>query len=170
MSWKQSSKSMIERFDRLLPVDPRVERRTMFGCPMAVANGNLFLGLHEDRFLIRLGEEDREVLIKEFKATAFEPMPGRKSSATLVVPERIAAQPAALRSWCEKAFAHALSLPPKVKKKRASAKKPTKAKATRTPRSSRARKGGRHRSRRPSEWAKELRHVSRVSARRPARA
>jgi hypothetical protein len=46
MSWKQSSDSMIELFERMLPVDRRVERRTMFGCPTGFADGNLFLGLH----------------------------------------------------------------------------------------------------------------------------
>jgi TfoX/Sxy family transcriptional regulator of competence genes len=141
MGWEKSSDSMIERFGRLLPADPRVERRTMFGCPMAVANGNLFLGLHENRFLIRLGDDDRAVLIKEYKAKAFEPMPGRKSGATLVLPDRIAADPAALRSWCDKALSHALSLPPKkAKKKAAPVKKTARAKPPRTPRRSVAKK------------------------------
>jgi TfoX/Sxy family transcriptional regulator of competence genes len=139
MSWKPSSESMIARFDRLLPVDPRVERRTMFGCPMGYANGNIFLGLHEDRFIIRLGEDDRAAFIKEFKAKAFEPMPGRKSSATLVVPERIAAELAALRSWCDKALSHALSLPPK-KKKATATRKTARAGAAKKPSRSKARK------------------------------
>jgi TfoX/Sxy family transcriptional regulator of competence genes len=117
MSWKPSSDSMIALFDRLLPKDPRVDRRTMFGCPMAFANGYPFIGLHEDRFIIRVGDDDRAVLVKEFKAKAFEPVPGRKSGKTLVLPERIAAQPAALRSWCDKALAHAVSLAPKKPKK-----------------------------------------------------
>lgn len=122
MSWKKPSESMIDLFDRLLPVHPRVERRMMFGCPMGFANGNLFLGLHEDRFIIRLGDDDRAAFIQEFKATVFEPMPGRKSRATLVVPERIAVEPATLRSWFERALAYALSLPPKkAKKKKATA-------------------------------------------------
>src|ERR1700730_425953 len=111
MGWKQSSDSMIELFERMVPVDRRVERRTMFGCQTGFANGNLFLGLHENRLFIRLSEDDRAVLIKEFKAKAFEPMPARKSRETLVVPDRITADPATLRSWCEKA-----SLPRKVKK------------------------------------------------------
>jgi TfoX/Sxy family transcriptional regulator of competence genes len=114
---------MIALFDRLLPTDPRVERKTMFGCPMGYANGNIFLGLHEDRFILRVGDDDRAVLIKEFKAKPFEPTPGRKSSQTLVLPEPIAGDPKALRSWCGKALAHALSLPPKKAKKKAAAKK-----------------------------------------------
>ena len=116
MGWKQSSDSMIELFERMVPVDRRVERRTMFGGRTGFANGNLFLGLHENRLFIRLSEDDRAVLIKEFKAKAFEPMPARKSRETLVVPDRITADPATLRSWCEKALSHALSLPRKVKK------------------------------------------------------
>jgi TfoX/Sxy family transcriptional regulator of competence genes len=150
MSWKPSSETMIARFDRLLPVDPRVERRTMFGCPMGYANGNVFLGLHEDRFIIRLGEDDRAAFIKEFKAKAFEPMPGRKSSATLVVPERIAAKPAALRSWCGKALAHALSLPPKKAKKAKIAAKTTAGRKTAKPR---LKSGGRKKEPRPEELA-----------------
>jgi TfoX/Sxy family transcriptional regulator of competence genes len=116
MSWKQSSDSKIELFERMVPVDRRVERRTMFGGQTGFANGNLFLGLHENRLFIRLSEDDRAVLIKEFKAKAFEPMPARKSRDTLVVPDRIAADPARLRSWCERALSHALSLPRKVEK------------------------------------------------------
>ena len=116
MSWKPSSDSMIALFDRLLPRDPRVERKTMFGCPMGYANGNIFLGLHEDRFILRVGDDDRAVLIKEFKAKPFEPMPGRKSSQTLVLPEPIAGDPKALHSWCDKAFDYAVSLPPKKAK------------------------------------------------------
>jgi TfoX/Sxy family transcriptional regulator of competence genes len=122
MSWGKSSESMVALFEWLLPDDPRVERRIMFGCPMGFANGNLFLGLHEDRLLIRLADDDHEVLVKEHKAKAFEPMPGRKSGKTLVVPEPIAGEPKALRAWFEKALAHALSLPPKRAKKKAAAK------------------------------------------------
>lgn len=138
MVWGKSTEGMIERFERLLPADPRVERRTMFGCPMGFANGNIFFGLHENRFLIRVGDGDRATLIEEFKAKAFEPMPGRTSSATLVVPDRIAADPAALRSWFAKALSYALSLPPKkAKKKNAPPRKTAQGK----PRRSKARKG-----------------------------
>jgi TfoX/Sxy family transcriptional regulator of competence genes len=108
---------MIELFDRLLSIHPKAERRTMFGCPTGFANGNLFLGLHEDRFFIRLADDERAAFIEQFGATFFAPIPGRKSRQTLVVPARVAAQPALLRHWCEKAVAYALSLPPKKPKK-----------------------------------------------------
>jgi TfoX/Sxy family transcriptional regulator of competence genes len=123
MSWGKSSASVIERFERLLGDHPKVERRTMFGFPIGSANGNYFVGLHENRFLLRLGESDHAAFVNEFGATFFEPMPGRKSRHTLVVPERVAADPALLGLWYEKALAHALSLPAKKAKKKAPAKK-----------------------------------------------
>jgi len=133
---------MIELFDRLLSIHPKAERRTMFGCPTGFANGNLFLGLHEDRFFIRLSEDDRAAFVEQFGATFFAPIPGRKSRQTLVVPERVAAQPPLLRQWSEKAFAYALSLPVKrAKKRRTGARKKqagSKLGAKRTRRGSRA--------------------------------
>jgi len=140
MGWEKSSETMIALFDRLLPDHPQVERRIMFGCPTGFANGNLFLGLHENRFFIRLDEQDHALLIKEFNATFFEPIPGKKSSKTLVIPERIAADPSLLRHWRDKALAHALSLPPKKGKKPKAGRTPTKTKTKKTPRRPHARK------------------------------
>jgi hypothetical protein len=126
MSWGKSSAEKIALFERLLGDNPKVERRTMFGFPMGLANGNHFVGLHEDRFLLRLAPSDHAVFIKAFDAPFFEPFPGRKSRQTLVVPARVAADPALLGQWFEKALAHALSLP--AKKGKAVKKTPKKAK------------------------------------------
>jgi TfoX/Sxy family transcriptional regulator of competence genes len=131
MTWGKSSAGRIALFDKLLGDHPEIERRTMFGFPAGFANGNLFVGLHEDRFLLRLSENDHAAFVEAFDATLFEPMPGRKSRQTLVVPERVAAEPALLRRWFAKALRHALSLPPKVAKKKAKAvKAPPKKKTT----------------------------------------
>jgi TfoX/Sxy family transcriptional regulator of competence genes len=118
MSWGKSSADMIERFERLLGDHPKVERRTMFGFPIGSVNGNYFVGLHENRVLVRLGESDHAAFVKEFDAKLFEPMPGRKSRHTLVVPERVAADPALLRRWYEKALNHALSCRGRRRRKR----------------------------------------------------
>ena len=126
MSWGKSSAERVALFERLLGEHPKVERRTMFGFPMALANGNHFVGLHEDRFLLRLAPGDHAAFIKEFDARFFEPFPGRKSRQTLVVPDRVAADPALLRQWYEKALKHALSLP--AKNGKAVKKTPKKAK------------------------------------------
>ena len=138
MSWGKSSADMIERFERLLGDHPKVERRTMFGFPIGSVNGNYFVGLHENRFLVRLGESDHAAFVKEFDAKLFEPMPGRTSRHTLVVPEGVAADPALLRRWYEKALNHALSLPRKAAKKKAKTAKKVKAKAKKKKAPSRA--------------------------------
>ena len=116
MGWGKSSAEKIALFERLLGDNPKVERRTMFGLPMGFANGNHFVGLHEDRFLLRLAPSDHAAFMKAFDAPFFEPFPGRKSRQTLVVPDRVAADPALLRKWYEKALAHGLSLPAKTAK------------------------------------------------------
>ena len=67
--------------------------------------------------------------MKAFDAQFFEPFPGRKSHQTLVVPDRVAADPVLLRQWFDKALANAASLPAKRAKV---AKKATKKAKTAT--------------------------------------
>jgi hypothetical protein len=45
MVWQKSPAALIARFDELLPKDPRVARRKMFGYPAAFVNGRMFAGL-----------------------------------------------------------------------------------------------------------------------------
>ena len=136
MAWGKSTAETIKLFEEVLPRHPAIERRQMFGFPTVVANGNLFLGLHENRFLLRLSDEDRATLVRDFAAKVFEPMPGRASRHTLIVPEAIARDPERLRDWCDRALRHALTLPPK----KAKAKAKGKAKATVKPKAKPARK------------------------------
>jgi TfoX/Sxy family transcriptional regulator of competence genes len=126
MSWGKSSAERIALFERLLGDNPKVERRKMFGFPMGLANGNHFVGLHQDRILLRLAPSDEAVFMQAFDAQFFEPFPGRKSRQTLVVPDRVAADPVLLRQWFEKALAYASSLP--AKKAKPVKKTPKKAK------------------------------------------
>ena len=52
-------------FRALVPELPSVEVRPMFGAVAAFVNGNMFAGVHETRFLMRLSPEDRERLLVE---------------------------------------------------------------------------------------------------------
>src|SRR5207237_9424032 len=74
MAWKKSPPELVRAFDRLVPATRAVERRTMFGYPAAFVGGNMFAGLHEDRFVLRLGDEDLADA-KRLGAKDFEPMP-----------------------------------------------------------------------------------------------
>ena len=126
MAWAKPTEQTIAIFDSMMPKHPMVERRKMFGCPVAFANGNMFLGLHENRMILRLGEKERERFIASFDASIFEPMAGRPMREYVVVPEQLLGDPAGLQSWCDRALDYALSLPPKAAKKAGADKKKAK--------------------------------------------
>lgn len=111
MTWKKSPPELIERFNAALPVDHRVERRTMFGYPCAFANGNMFGGLHEHRCFVRLGDPQRQTLLDLPGASAFEPIAGRRMTEYVVVPDAFSR--ADLSKWLALALRYAAGLPPK---------------------------------------------------------
>ena len=118
MKWKRPSDKMIEFFDAILPGGPKVERKKMFGCPVGFINRNMFMGLHNDRIILKLGEKEREGFIKEYNAQIFEPMPGRKMREYIVVPEKLLTNVTTLKAWCEKSYEYASKLKPKERKQK----------------------------------------------------
>jgi TfoX/Sxy family transcriptional regulator of competence genes len=126
MAWKKPSTQLIETFDAVLP-GPPAERRLMFGFPAAFVNGNMFMGLHEERLVLRLDDGPRQALLAG-GAKLFEPMKGRPMKEYVVAPAELVGDRKALAKWADKAFAYGQSLPPKAKKpaKKPAAKKPAK--------------------------------------------
>lgn len=119
MAWRKAPPALIALFDRALPSDGRIERRPMFGYPAAFVHGNLCAGLHQESFILRLPEADRERLRVDHGAQVFEPMAGRRMREYVVVPEALLADRPALGRWVARAVAYAASLPPKrIKPKR----------------------------------------------------
>jgi len=116
MKWIRPSERMIEFFDAILPGSSKVVRKKMFGCPVGFINGNMFMGLHSDGIILRLGEEERESFIRQYNAKIFEPMPRRKMREYIVVPEKLLTNVTTLKAWCEKSYEHASKLKPKEKK------------------------------------------------------
>lgn len=114
-NWQKSPPELVELFGSVAP-GPPVETRQMFGYPAAFLNGNLFISLHQDRFVVRLGEQERAKLVT-LGASAFEPMPGRAMKEYLVLPESILSDRTKLNRWVKASLTYAQSLPPKVKKK-----------------------------------------------------
>jgi TfoX/Sxy family transcriptional regulator of competence genes len=116
MKWRKSPDALIQAFDHCLPIIEGVQRRAMFGYPCAFFNGHLFCGLHQDSIIVLLSEARRDALVAE-GASVFEPMPGRATSAYVVVPSEIVADRQRLRALLSDALAHASSLAPKARKK-----------------------------------------------------
>jgi hypothetical protein len=123
MACAKPTAKMLATFERTLPTDARVERKTMFGCPLGFVHGNSFAWLHDNKIALHLPDEARERLTREFRAKAFEPLPGRVKQGWIVMPARIADNESMLAKWSAAAFAHVASLPVKVKKTKKEAPK-----------------------------------------------
>ena len=116
MKLRKSPLELIAIFDAVMPGPPAV-RRLMFGFPAGFINGNMFMGLFEDKMILRLPDDLRDELMGVEGAKAFAPMAGRVMKAYVVVPDSLLGDRKTLSSWVSKALAHGESLPPKEKKK-----------------------------------------------------
>jgi hypothetical protein len=116
MTWTKAPQALIELFAESLPDDASIQRRRMFGYPVAFVNGNMFAGLFGDSVFARMPPERWKALEREHGANAFEPMPGRISRRYLGLPDAIVADEGALAEALAAAFIFTAALPPKVKR------------------------------------------------------
>src|SRR5438552_8102529 len=107
MAWTKSSPSLIELFDRSVPSTASITRRKMFGYPAAFANGNLFIGLHQNDFIMRLSENDRARFTAEFGERTFEPMKGRPMREYVRLPEYLLADARKRAAWIKRSLQYA---------------------------------------------------------------
>jgi hypothetical protein len=111
--WEKSPAELVAAFGEALDRFPDAVRRPMFGYPAAFVNGNMWTGLFQTRWVIRLPDADRDELLGIEGAAAFEPMPGRSMRGYAVLPRSVLADPVVLNGWLERAWTAALALPPK---------------------------------------------------------
>jgi TfoX/Sxy family transcriptional regulator of competence genes len=102
-------------FQELLPEEPAVAARPMFGNLAGFVNGNMFTGLFGEKLFVRVADADREALIKEGGAD-FAPMAGRPMKGYVTLPAGWAGRPAATRRWIDRALETTRALPAKVAK------------------------------------------------------
>jgi TfoX/Sxy family transcriptional regulator of competence genes len=108
-----------EAFEALLPEDPRILVRPMFGNVAAFVNGNMFTGLFGQDLFVRLPEEDRAGLL-EAGGAEFQPMPGRPMKEYVSVPRPWRNDLDGVRTWIGRSLAWAATLPLKQPRKRRS--------------------------------------------------
>ena len=106
-----------EFFRFVLPDDPRITVRPMFGNISAFVNGNMFAGLFGDDLFVRLSEEKHNDLLENKDARLLEPMPGKPMKDYVVVPRAWLKQSDTVRKWIALSLDFASSLPPKKKSK-----------------------------------------------------
>ena len=100
MQWRKPPPELVDVLDQAISAYPLAERRQMFGMPAAFLNGNMFVGIHEDRIIVRLPEDDRrEIQALYDDVIPFEPAEGRVMKEYVALPESIYRQPDVLKQW-----------------------------------------------------------------------
>jgi hypothetical protein len=90
----------------------------MFGYPVCVLRGNMFMGLHQESLILRLAEADRDEFRGRYNAGLFEPMPGRPMKEYIVVPPALLYDDATIGEWVRRSRTCAEQLPAKKPKKK----------------------------------------------------
>ena len=122
--WPKSPADLQERFETAVAGVEGLEQRQMFGYPAGFIGGNLTTSLHQESWIVRLPDAERQERLDAGWA-AFEPMPGRPMRGYVALPDEVAADPDQARAWVERAAAYVRTLPPKVPKPRKSKAKAT---------------------------------------------
>ncbi len=104
-------------FREIVPADPRVTIRPMFGNESAFVNGNMFFGLFGNYLFVRLSEEDCKDLLKQRGASLLEPMKGRPMKEYVSMPKAWWDQRKNLDIWISRSLNFASQLPAKKTKK-----------------------------------------------------
>jgi TfoX/Sxy family transcriptional regulator of competence genes len=104
-----------EFFRSVLPDDPEIEIKPMFGNLGAFVHGNMFAGLLGPDVGVRLDDARREELAAMDGTGPFGPG-GRPMRGYLSLPRAWRASPEVAADWVERARAYVAALPPKQKK------------------------------------------------------
>ena len=123
MKMPRPSEEAKAAFSKLVPDEPAVTLKPMFGQLSAFVNGNMFCWIYGEELMVRLPETEIAAL-KKRGGRDFEPVAGHKMGGYVVVPGDWRAKPAPALALIKRALAHARAMPAKTaNKKKAPAKK-----------------------------------------------
>ena len=112
MTMPKAGEPVRAAFQKLLPTDPAVTTRPMFGNLSAFVNGNMFAGVFGDDLFVRVSDEDQAKIRKQ-GGKPFEVMPGRAMAGYVMVPSTWQKKPDAARAWVALALTWSRKLPSK---------------------------------------------------------
>ena len=98
MTMPKPSEQAKTAFQKLVPPDPNVTTRPMFGNLAGFVNGNMFCGLFGDDLFVRVSEDD-QARVRKQGGRPFEVMPGRAMTGYVMVPAGWQKKPDATRAW-----------------------------------------------------------------------
>ncbi|WP_342043449.1 TfoX/Sxy family protein [Bacillus sp. OTU2372] len=91
-------------FSSVIPVDPLIKIKPMFGNIASFLNGNMFAGLFGSTIFVRLPENDRLRLLEEEGAAEFSPMPSRTLKEYVAFPEEWRHEPEKIQEWIQRSI------------------------------------------------------------------
>src|ERR1700716_216697 len=118
MKMPRPSEEAKAAFSKLVPDEPAVTLKPMFGQLSAFVNGNMFCGIFGEELMVRL-PEDEIAAVKQRGGRDFEPMAGHKMGGYVHVPGDWRAKPTPAVALIKKALAHARAMPAKAAKQKA---------------------------------------------------
>jgi TfoX/Sxy family transcriptional regulator of competence genes len=118
MKMPKPSEEAKAAFSKLVPDEPAVGLKPMFGQLSAFVNGNMFCGLFGDDLVVRLPEAEI-AKVKMEGGRDFEPMAGHKMSGYVMVPSSWRSKPAPSAALIKRALAVTREMPAKTPKKAA---------------------------------------------------
>jgi TfoX/Sxy family transcriptional regulator of competence genes len=109
-------------FSKLVPDEPAVTLKPMFGNLSAFVNGNMFCGLFGEDLFVRLPDGE-SAAVKKQGGRDFEPMAGHAMTGYVVVPASWRAKPAPAVALIKRSLTLTRAMPAKAAKKPASRKR-----------------------------------------------
>jgi TfoX/Sxy family transcriptional regulator of competence genes len=112
---KKPDQQLVDQYLELVSTFDNIVQKKMFGCPCSFINGNMFLGVVEDRIFLRMGGELRNEVLTRYQGQYFAPR-GRIMKEYLTIPPEIVDDRTALVDLVQRAYMDISALPPKTKK------------------------------------------------------
>jgi TfoX/Sxy family transcriptional regulator of competence genes len=115
MKMPKPSEKAKAAFSSLVPGDPSITLKPMFGNLAAFVNGNMATGLFGEDLFVRL-PDDEAAQVRQKGGRPFEPMPGHAMSGYVMVPASWQKNPDSVRAWINRALTLTRAMPAKAKK------------------------------------------------------
>jgi TfoX/Sxy family transcriptional regulator of competence genes len=112
-----------EKFSAIVPAEPAITLRPMFGNLAAFVNGNMFTGLFGEGLFVRLPDSEARAVIEK-GGKPFEPVAGRRMGGYVMVWSDWQKKPAAVKPLINRALTLTKAMPAKAKKPAATRKRP----------------------------------------------
>ena len=115
MDIPRSDENLVGFFKSIIPDDPSVTMRPMFGNLSAFVNGNMFIGVYGEDLFVRLSDDDQKELLKNKGASNFAPMAGRPMKEYVTLPQEWTKESEKAKHWVDRSLEWTAKMPPKKK-------------------------------------------------------